>query len=150
MLPRLSGSSVFDKPPSRPGCPGQSVHAQTLHARFFRHLHLPHLQLDELRTQLRCAKQVLWLWLAIDPCTKLLPVLQLGPRTQIAAHRLIHSLRQSLAPGCVPLFTGDGLNLYFYALTAHFGRWLQMGRRGRNVRRWRVEPRLIYGQVKKC
>ncbi len=35
-------------------------------------------------------------------------------------------------------------------LSAHFGRWLQEGRRGRNVRRWRAEPSLIYGQVKKC
>jgi hypothetical protein len=23
-------------------------------------------------------------------------------------------------PGCIPLFTSDGLDLYFYALTAHF------------------------------
>src|SRR6266567_3920674 len=72
-------------------------HAQTLHERFFCHLQLPHLQLDELRTRLRCAKEVLWLWLAIDPCTKILPVLSLGPRTQKMAHLLIHSLRQLLA-----------------------------------------------------
>jgi transposase-like protein len=72
-------------------------HAQILHERFFRHLRLPHLQLDELRTRLRCAEHVLWLWLAIDPCTKLLPVLHLGPRTQHMAHRVIHSLRQLLA-----------------------------------------------------
>jgi IS1 family transposase/transposase-like protein len=125
-------------------------HAEIFHERCFRNLHLPHLQLDELRTRLRCAKQVLWLWLAIDPLTKILPVLELGPRTQHMAHRLIHSLRQSLAPGCLPLFTSDGLNLYFYALTAHFGQWLAVGRRGCNVRRWQVEPGLIYGQVKKC
>ena len=36
-------------------------HAQTLHERFFVQLHLPHLQLGELRTRLRNAKQVLWL-----------------------------------------------------------------------------------------
>jgi IS1 family transposase len=124
-------------------------HAESLHERCFRNLHLPHLQLDELRTRLRCAKEVLWLWLAIDPCTKILPVLQLGPRTQHAAHLLIHSVRQMLAPGCLPLFTSDGLNLYFYALTAHFGDWLQVRRRGRNVRQWQVAAGLIYGQVKK-
>ena len=72
-------------------------HAQILHERSFRALWLPHLQLDELRTRLRSSTQVLWLWLAIDPCTKLLPVLQLGPRTQNMAHRVIHSLRQILA-----------------------------------------------------
>ena len=124
-------------------------HAQTLHQHSFCNLHLPHLQLDELRTRLRCAKQVLWLWLAIDPLTKILPVLELGPRTQTMAHLLIHSLRQSLAPGCIPLFTSDGLNFYFYALTAHFGHWLQVARRGRKVRQWQVDPSLIYGQVKK-
>jgi hypothetical protein len=105
------------------------AHAQTLHEHF-RNLHLPHLQLDELRTRLRCAKQVLWLWLAIDPLNKILPVLHLGPRTQHMAHRVIHSLRQLLAPGCIPLFTSDGLNLYFYALTAHFGQWRELRRRG--------------------
>ncbi len=126
------------------------LHAQRLHERSFCHLHLPHVQLDELRTRLRCATQVLWLWLAIDPRTKLLPVLQLGPRTQHVAHLLIHSLRQVLAPGCLPLFTSDGLNLYFYALTAHFGQWREAGRRWGNVLQWQVEAGLIYGQVKKC
>jgi transposase-like protein len=48
-----------------------------------------------LRTRLRCATEVLWL--ASDPCTKILPVLQLGPRTQHIAHLVIHALRQSLA-----------------------------------------------------
>src|SRR5690242_5834503 len=124
-------------------------HAQSLHEQFFCHLHLPHLQLDELRTRLRNASQVLWLWLAIDPGTKILPVLLLGPRTQNAAHLLIHSLRQILAPGCMPIFTSDGLNVYFYALTAHFGHWLAGSRRGRIVRQWQVEAKLIYGQVKK-
>ena len=125
-------------------------HAELFHERSFRNLHLPHVQLDEIRTRLRSSSQVLWLWLAIDPRTKILPVLELGPRTQTIAHRLIHSLRERLAPGCLPLFTSDGLNLYFYALTAHFGQWLQVGQRGRNVRRWQVAARLIYGQVKKC
>jgi IS1 family transposase len=124
-------------------------HAQALHEHCFRNLHLPHLQLDELRTRLRCSQHVLWLWLVIDPCTKILPVLHLGPRTQNMAHTVIHSLRQILAPGCIPLFTSDGLNMYFYALTAHFGTWRQERRRGRNVRQWQVAAGLIYGQVKK-
>jgi IS1 family transposase len=125
-------------------------HAQTLHERSFCHLWLPHLQLDELRTRLRSHAQVQWLWLAIDPFTKIIPVLELGPRTQNMAHMVIHSLRRSLAPDCIPLFTSDGLNVYFYALTAHFGTWWQERRRGRNMRRWQVAANLIYGQVKKC
>jgi IS1 family transposase/transposase-like protein len=124
-------------------------HAQILHERSFCHLHLPHLQLDELRTRLRSHTQVLWLWLAIDPLSKIIPVLHLGPRTQISASTVIHSLRQILAPGCIPLFTSDGLNLYFYALTAHFGHWLEVSHRGRKVFQWQVAAELIYGQVKK-
>jgi len=124
-------------------------HAQTLHERSFCHLWLPHLQLDELRTRLRSYQHVLWLWLAIDPLTKIVPVLHLGPRTQNVAHRVIHSLRQLLAPGCLPLFTSDGLNVYFYAITAHFGQWLEVIQRGRHVRQWQVAAELIYGQVKK-
>src|SRR5215467_7758621 len=58
---------------------------------------------DELRTRLRSQKQVLWLWLAIDPLSKILPGLHVGPRTQLSAHTVIHSLRHTLAPGCVPL-----------------------------------------------
>jgi hypothetical protein len=34
-------------------------------------------------------------------------------------------------------------------LSAHFGHWLQVGRRGRKVFRWQVAAGLIYGQVKK-
>src|SRR5690349_6575595 len=75
-------------------------HAQTLHERTFCHLWLPHIQLDEIRTRLRCSAHVLWLWLAIDPRTKILPVLHPGPRTQHMAHHVVHSLRESLAPGC--------------------------------------------------
>jgi hypothetical protein len=90
-------------------------HAELFHEHSFRNLHMPHLQLDEIRTWLRRSSQVLWLWLALDPRTKIVPVLQLGPRTQSMAHRVIHSLRELLAPGCMPLFTSDGLNLYFYA-----------------------------------
>jgi len=39
--------------------------------------------------------------------------------------------------------------VYFYALTAHFGQWVEVGRRGRKVRQWQVAAKLIYGQVKK-
>jgi hypothetical protein len=55
-----------------------------------------------------------------------------------------------LAPGCLPLFTSDGLQLYFYALTAHFGDWLLVKCRGRKVLLWQVAAGLIYGQAKKC
>jgi IS1 family transposase len=122
-------------------------HSVTLHQRWFRDLHLPHIQLDELRTRLRRRAHTLWLWLAVDPITKIIPVLQVGARTQATAHAVIHDLRQHLAPDCLPVFTSDGLNYYFYALTAHFGQWVnEMGRRRRQ---WQVATGLIYGQLKK-
>ena len=34
-------------------------------------------------------------------------------------------------------------------LSAHFGQWLALSRRGHNVRQWQVAAGLIYGQVKK-
>ena len=122
-------------------------HSAMLHDRWLRHLALPHLQLDELRTRLRNRTHVLWLWVVLDPLTKLLPVLHLGPRTQHAAHRVVHELSQCLAPSCLPVFTSDGLNLYFYALSAHFGHWVSGI--GRRAQQWQVLPSLIYGQVKK-
>jgi IS1 family transposase len=123
-------------------------HSATLHDRWFRILTLPHLQLDELRTRLRERTHVLWLWVVLDPLTKLIPVLQLGTRTQHTAHHVVHELTQRLAPGCLPVFTSDGLTLYFYALTAHFGEWaVGVGQRARH---WQVLPGLLYGQVKKA
>jgi transposase-like protein len=45
-------------------------HAELFHKHTFRHLHIPHLQLDEIRTRLRSHTHVLWLWLVIDPVRK--------------------------------------------------------------------------------
>jgi IS1 family transposase/transposase-like protein len=120
-------------------------HAARLHRHLLRDLHLPHVQLDEIRTRLRPRSRVLWLWLALDPQTKLIPALALGARTQQTAHTLVHALRVTLAAGCTPVITTDGLRLYYYALTAHFGRWITAGRRCS----WQVDPGLVYGQLQK-
>jgi IS1 family transposase len=119
--------------------------AEGLHRHFLHGLHLPHLQLDEIRTHLRAHTRVTWLWLALDPRSKLIPAFALGPRTQLTAHTLVHRLRATLAPTCIPVITTDGLRLYFYAITAHFGRWIRAGRR----RRWEVDPTLLFGQLHK-
>jgi IS1 family transposase len=120
-------------------------HARQVQHALVHDLHLAHVQLDEIRTRLRSRGQVLWLWLACDPLTKFVPVVHLGPRTQQAAHAVVHALQTVLAPGCVPLITSDGLRAYFYAITAHFGQWISTGRR----RQWQVAPTLLYGQVQK-
>jgi hypothetical protein len=96
--------------------------AERGHRHFLHDLRLPHLQLDEIRARLRARERVIWLWLALDPATKLIPTFALGPRTQQTAHTLVHALRAVLAPSCIPLVTTDGLHHYYSALTAHFGR----------------------------
>jgi IS1 family transposase len=63
------------------------------------------------------------------------------------AHAVVHPLTLVLAPGCLLVFTCDGLNLYFYALTAHFGQWSTDPTTGQVC--WQVAHDLIYGQVKK-
>jgi hypothetical protein len=49
----------------------------------------------------------------------------------------------------LPLFTSDGLNAYFYALTAHFGDWTKGAKSRRKARQWQVAAGLLYGQVQK-
>ncbi len=122
------------------------AHGERLHERLFRNLWLEHVQLDELVVQIRGKGREMWLWVALEAETKLMPVLQLGPRTQEVAHGVVHSLAGMLAPGCVPAFTSDGLNHYFYSLTAHFGEW-QETEEGKV--RWVVSPQLVYAQLKK-
>ena len=92
-------------------------HAARIHKHFFHHLLFSHMELDELRTTLRDKTHELWVWVALDARSKVIPVLCLGGRTQEMAHVVIHGLCQCLMPGCIPLFTSDGLDLYFYALT---------------------------------
>jgi IS1 family transposase len=122
-------------------------HAEKVHAHFFQNLTLGHLQLDALFTTLRDKAHDLWVWTAFDPVTQLVPALRVGPRTQDMAYAVIHTLSLVLAPGCLPVFTSDGLNLYLYALTAPFGQWLTDPATGKA--RWQVARDLLYGQVKK-
>jgi len=122
-------------------------HSAGLHHHWLQQPHLPHLQRDELRTRLRDRTQVLWLWVVVDPLSKLIPVLHLGARTQNTAHHVVHCVRQQLAADCLSVFTSDGLNLFFSALTAHVGSWI--ADLGRRQPVWHLAPGLLYGQVKK-
>jgi hypothetical protein len=58
------------------------------------------------------------IWFVVDAQSKIIAVLKDGPRTQPMAHAVVHALTKVLAPDCLPVFTSDGLKLYFYALTA--------------------------------
>ncbi len=90
---------------------------------------------------------MLWLGVTRDLVSKRVLVLHRGARTQVAAHAVIHELQQCLAPNCLPICTSDGLNLYFHALTAHFGAWV--AGIGSDARPWQVAAELLDGQVKK-
>jgi transposase-like protein len=123
-------------------------HPESLRQRLMRALQLTHVQLDELRLKLRPATEAAWRWGTCDARIKIIPAFTLGPRTQVLAHQLVHEVAQRLAPGCLPIFSSDGLSLYFYALTAHFGEWIQaLGERRPML--WTVIPRLPYVQVVK-
>ncbi len=124
-------------------------HSQRLHGRFFQKLVFPLLPLDELHARVR-REGVQWVWVALDPVTKVLPTLYLGPRTTEAAMQFVHQVAQVLTPNCLPAFTADGLRAYFYALTAHFGQWMQEP--GQRKAHWQVSPDLLHGQLveRKC
>jgi IS1 family transposase len=86
----------------------------------------------------------MWLWVAHDATTKLIPVLQVGGRSQEMAYAVVHELKGRLATGCVPVFSTDGLKHYFYALTAHFGKWEWAG--GKKPV-WVLLSDFVYSQV---
>jgi hypothetical protein len=60
------------------------------------------------------------------------------------AYSVVHELKGRLAAGCVPAFSTDGLRHYFYALTAHFGKWESAD--GKKPV-WVLVSEFVYGQV---
>jgi IS1 family transposase/transposase-like protein len=117
------------------------VHGEHLHALLFINLRPDYLQLDELYAPVAGNKRRSWLWVAIDPVSKLIPAVYLGARKAEDGYRFVHELMLHLAPDCIPAITSDGLRAYFYAITAHFGHWV-----GKN---WVVSKFLLYGQLVK-
>ena len=70
-----------------------------------------------------------WVWVAMDPESKLLLALDVGERTLAMAQRVAHQVAQILAPDCAPLFLTDGFREYLTALLTHYGQWVQPPRR---------------------
>jgi IS1 family transposase len=94
-----------------------------------------------------------WVWVALDPESKLLLALDVGNRTLAMAQRVVHQVAQVLAPDCAPLFLTDGFREYLTALLTHYGYWMQPPRRqvtGPAPKpRWMPLPHLLYAQVVK-
>jgi transposase-like protein len=141
---------------------------QAFSSYFLCEVHVQQLQLDELYTVLsavkagemreeeairRLSRSPHWVWTAIDPESKLLLVLAVGPRTLAMAQTVVHHVKRVLALGCVPLFLSDGFKEYRPSLLAHFGHWVQPERRQAQgptpQPRWRPLPQLLYAQVVK-
>ena len=94
-----------------------------------------------------------WVWVAMDPESKLLLSIDVGNRTLAMAQRFVHHVAQVLAPDCAPLFLTDGFREYLTALLSHYGQWVQPPRRqdkGPSPKpRWMPQPQLLYAQVVK-
>ncbi|MDD5371005.1 MAG: hypothetical protein PHQ40_18145 [Anaerolineaceae bacterium] len=120
------------------------MQSKKLHERFMLELELIHVQLDELWANVKHAGQDMWVWVASDVTTKIIPVIQVGGRTQEMAYQVVHELKGRLRAGCVPVFSTDGLKHYFYSLTAHFGKWEPLA--GRKLV-WVLLNDFIYAQV---
>src|SRR5438067_3686370 len=159
MLPRPNESQGYRQATITTWLTRAGQHAQTLHERSFHHLLLPHLQLAELRTRLRRRQRGAVALAGDRPAhqdcssdTRSVPAPKPWP---IGSSML--SVR-SWSPFCLPLFTSDGLNLSFYALTAHFGHWRHV-RRGRHGQKteggegvdlWPGEEKLPAAQAGSC
>jgi IS1 family transposase len=106
---------------------------------------------DEVLNRLSRSPQ--WVWVALDPVTKLLLALEVGERTLALAQRLVHQVAQVLAPDCVPLFLTDGFKPYLTAVLTHYGHWVQRPRCWATgplpKPRWIPLPQLQYAQVLK-
>ena len=94
-----------------------------------------------------------WVWVAMDPESKLLLAIDVGHRTRTMAQHFVHQVAQVLAPDCVPLFLTDGFRESLTALLTHYGQWVQSPRRQVHgpapKPRWRPLPQLLYAQVLK-
>jgi hypothetical protein len=89
------------------------------------------VQLDELFALLSAAKagevsqtEVLerlerspqWVWVAMDPESRLVLAIDVGERTLALAQRVVHQVVQVLAPDCAPMVLTDGFKEYLTAL----------------------------------
>jgi IS1 family transposase len=109
--------------------------------------------ISETQALKRLSRSPYWVWVAMDPISKLILTIDVSDRTLAMAQGMVHQVVQVLAPGCVPLFLTDGFKEYATALLAHFGQWVQPPRHraiGPAPRlRWMPLPQLLYAQVVK-
>jgi IS1 family transposase len=137
-------------------------------AYFLCELRVTQLQLDELYAMLSAVKEGTmreakaikrlsrsphWVWMALDPVTKLRVAMDVGERTLALAQRFVHHVSQVLAPDCAPLFVTDSFRAHMTALLTHYGHWVQPPWRQATgpvpKPRWMPLPQVLYAQVVK-
>jgi IS1 family transposase len=110
-------------------------------------------EVSEAEAIARLERSPRWVWVAMDPESKLLLAINVGNRTLAMAQRFVHHVAQVLAPDCAPLFLTDGFREYMTALLTHYGFWVQPPRRQAHgpapKPRWMPLPQLRYAQVVK-
>jgi IS1 family transposase len=108
-------------------------------------------EVSEAEAITRLERTPQWVWVALDPESKVLLAIDVGDRTLAMAQRVVHQVVQGLAPDCAPLFLTDGLKEYMTALLTHYGQWVQCPRRQATgpapKPRWMPLPQLLYAQV---
>src|ERR1043166_4663710 len=143
-------------------------HAAAFSQYFLHDVRVTQVQLDELFALLsavqagevseaeaitRLSRSLHWVWVAMDPVSKLLLAIDVGNRTLAMAQRVVHQVVQVLAPDCAPLFLTDGFKEYMTALLTHYGHWVQPERQrvqGPAPKpRWMPLPQLLSAQVVK-
>jgi len=137
---------VFEVDPKRvlQGLVEAAEPLQAFSCHFLHNMHVNQVQLDELFALLSAVKDgevneaeaitrlertPQWVWVALDPESKVLLAIDVGDRSLAMAQRLVHHVAQVLAPDCAPLFRTDGLREYLTALLTHYGDWVQPPRR---------------------
>lgn len=110
-------------------------------------------EVHEIKAIERLERSPQWVWVAMDPESKLLLATDIGERTLARAQRGGHQMVQVLAPDCAPLFLTDGFREYLTALGTPYGQWAQPERRQAHgpmpKPRWMPRPGLLYAQVVK-
>jgi IS1 family transposase len=143
-------------------------HLQAFSRYFVHDVHVEQVQMDELLAWLsavkdgdinevqaikRLSRSPHWVWVAMDPVSKLILTIDVGDRTLALAQRLVHQVAHVRAPDCAPLFLTDGFREYLTALVTHDGQWMPPERRqaqGPMLKpRWMPRPELLYAQVVK-
>src|SRR5262245_42061432 len=141
-------------------------HANTFSQYFLHEVRVTQVQLDELFALLsavkdrqmseaqaikRLSRSPHWVWVAMDPVSKLILAIDVGDRTVAMAQAIVHHVARLVAPDCVPLFLTDGYKDYVTAILTHFGHWVPFPRRQANgpvpKPRWMPLPQLLYAQV---